>query len=91
MPTKAKTKKGPTLQEVKDSLEAARASGNFNKSILLHLQGTYSFCEMDYEIVMKAFDEIANKVPFVVAGIDQFTAVEKVMFQLFVEHCNYGR
>ena len=36
----------------------------------------------EHDLVMAAFDEIVKKVPLVQAGVETFTAAEKLLFQM---------
>lgn len=49
-----------------------------------------SFIEIEGALLNKAFDEIADKIPFVEAGICEFTAGETLLFMLFTEHAKFG-
>ena len=48
------------------------------------------FIELNKISLNKALDEIIMKSSLVELGVDEFTECEKLMFQLFLEHAEYG-
>ena len=76
------------LKELSDAIGDARCGDE--KSIIFRMS-SYNFIELDYALTRKAFDEIVAKLPFVKAGIDVFTAGEKILFQLFCFHAGGGQ
>ena len=72
-----------TVQDMSDALERARIKSG---SILFRPTGSLTFVELDYKLVREAFDQIAMKISLVEAGVDEFSAAEKVLFELFLEH-----
>lgn len=72
-----------TVQDISDALDRANLK---NGSILFRPTGSMTFIELDYKLVRKAFDQIAKKIAVVQAGVDEFTAAEKVLFFLLIEH-----
>lgn len=81
-----------TIQDISDAIDSARCKGSASQSVIFRPYGngpSWSFVELSYSLVRSALDEIARKIPFVSAGIDEFSAAEKVMFQMFVLHAKY--
>lgn len=77
-----------TVEDVKNSLLNRRYGEDFSGIIFRPTTGN-GFIELDFPLVMKAFEEIVAKIPIVEANIDDFTATEKVLFQLFVAHAKW--
>ncbi len=76
------------LKELSDAIDAARYGDE--KSIIFRMSSK-NFIELDYALTRKAFDEIVAKLPIVEAGLDDFTAGEKILFQLFCFHAGGGQ
>lgn len=49
---------------------------------LMRFQGSHSFCEMPYKIVIEALDHIEKRLPIVQAGLDVFTPTD--VFALYL-------
>jgi len=74
-----------TLQEIRQALLDARYGEEF-EGIMFRPTSGQTFFDGDAKEVIQAFDDLLTKVVLVEAGCDEFTAVEKLMFQLFVKH-----
>lgn len=68
-----------TLQEMRDALESSIHSTG---TILLRPTGEYGFVELEGALVLRALDDLVRKIPLVQAGLDDFTAPEKLLFVL---------
>jgi len=77
-----------TVGEMREALENQQIRDS--EGMLFRPTAGSSFIELNSDFVLAAFDEIANKIPLVTAGVDEFTAAEKLLFQLFVIHAEYG-
>ncbi len=67
------------IEEARKTLENLRLPSG---GALLTVSTGSGLYETDHALVMKAFDEIVRKLPFVLAGMDKFTAVETLLFQM---------
>lgn len=69
-----------TLDEMRAKLEWLRLpSGG---ALMRVTTGSGFYEAADHDLVMAAFTEIERKVPIVMAGADEFTSVEKLLFQM---------
>jgi hypothetical protein len=78
-----------TLGEMRDIL--LTGVPRRRKTILLNIHHSgVGFLEVNRKLVLDAFDELTNKIPIVQSGLDEFTASEKLLFQLLHSHCENG-
>jgi len=76
-----------TFQEIKDTIKPIKSDGN---AVLFRPTCGKSWVEMNKSFLIDSLDEIVKKVKLVELGLAEYTACEKVMLVLLVEHANYG-
>lgn len=81
-----KRKQGLTLDELRQRVLSHVFKAGKHETSLLYLGHGGEFCEVQPELTRGAFEEIWRKLPLVMIGIDEFTACEKLMYQLFLIH-----
>lgn len=81
-------KKVPTVQQMEECLKVRILKGE-NAILLNFVNCGSSSTEMSADQVFAAFHEIIAKIPFVQAGVIEFSASEKMLYQLFMIHAGH--
>lgn len=76
------------LKDLSQAIDDARYGEG---DAIIFRMSSNNFIELDYPLVRRAFDDIVRKLPFVEAGVDEFTAGEKILFQFFCFHAGSGQ
>ena len=76
------------LWQVYQSILDARY-GTDQDGIIFRPTKGQGFVEVETALTLEAWHEIVDKIVLVEAGVVEFTAAEKLLFQLFVKHGEY--